>query len=128
MSEDRGPKRRKMGVQKSQKKRVNEHEQALAEEMGGVRQPNSGALDHRKGDISLKNFLLESKETDTQQLVLYAKDITKISKEASQERKIPALVLTLWKMPYTVSKEWVAVPKEVFIEMMERVDEQGEIL
>jgi len=84
------PKKGKMGKdEKSLKAKVNEHEKKLAEKLGGRAQPASGAMEAHKGDIKLENFLLDSKETSTNSLIISAKDLTKITIEADGEALIP---------------------------------------
>lgn len=109
---------------KSLKARVNEHEKALAEKLGGIRQPNSGALHHRKGDIKLKDFLLDSKETEGGLLQVSAKDLTKITRESDGEGLAPGLILTFGKIPSTVSNEWALIPLSVFSDLL-GINEDG---
>jgi hypothetical protein len=97
----------------SQKARVNRHEKEIAEKLGGYAQPASGALDHRKGDVILEHFLLDSKETDGTTLRLDATDFTKITREANDINRIPGLVLKV------LSHEFVAIPIDTFSEMVE---------
>jgi len=107
----------------SLKERVNAHEVELADKLDGKRQPNSGAMEGHKGDIKLKNFLLDSKETSTSGLLITKKDLMKINKEAYQEGKEPGLILTIYDMAMSVPKEWVAVPLEVFFELVKQREE-----
>ena len=91
--------------EKSLKAKVNEHEQELADKLGGRRQPVSGATDAHKGDVKLEHFLLDSKETSTNSIIISGKDLTKITREADGERLVPGLILTIGGIPDTVSKE-----------------------
>lgn len=104
----------------SAKAQVNDHERELAEKLDGRRQPLSGALDGHKGDIKLEAFLFDSKETKSGSILLTGKDLTKITREADGERRLPGLVVTIEQVPDTVSKEWVLIPLNVFSEMVER--------
>lgn len=113
------PEKAKLGSQKSMKARVNQHEQDLADALGGFRQPMSGALEGMKGDIKLDTFLLDSKETDTGTLILSVKEFTKITREAREAGREAGLVVTLHKLPVTVSKEWVVIPLEIFAKLLE---------
>ena len=108
----------KLGSSKEKKIKVNKHEKSLAKKLKGQRQPNSGSLDHRKGDISLDKFLLDSKESTNNSLLISARDFVKITREADGERKKPGLVITVEGVPSTVEKEWVMVPLIVFAEML----------
>ena len=108
-----------MRSRSSRKREILQHEQSIAGRLGGHAQPNSGALDHRKGDVELDTLLLDSKETHTSALVLSLRDINKIAREAAEVGKDPGLVITLWQAPSTTPKEWVAVPLEVFAQLLD---------
>lgn len=109
----------------SLKERVNDHERELAENLGGVRQPNSGATAGRKGDVLLESFLLDSKETASATLNVHSADLIKITREAEEISRIPGLVLTVGGVPATVSREWVAVPLAVFAQMLQNGQDAG---
>lgn len=110
----------KVGKQESMKARVNQHEKDLADRLGGFRQPASGALEGMKGDIKLDTFLLDSKETDTNSLILSTKELTKITREARECGREPALIVTIHRLPVTVSKEWAVIPMELFADLLDR--------
>jgi hypothetical protein len=116
---DKKPKRSPLGSRKDQKTRINEHEQSLADRLGGQRQPNSGATLRHKGDILLSKLLLDSKETQTNSLILTVAEIVKICREARELSREPGLVLSFTKAPVTMPAEWVAVPLEVFQQLLE---------
>jgi len=103
------PKKRRNSV----KARANQHEKDLADKLGGLRQPMSGALAHRKGDIKLDDWLLDSKQTDANTILVTTKDLTKITEESTGEGLLPGLILTL-KTPIHVSSEWAVVPLDLF--------------
>jgi hypothetical protein len=109
----------------SLKSRVNDHEAEIAEALGGRRQPNSGATAAHKGDVKLRHFLLDSKETDAATMILQGKDLTKITREADGERLKPGLVITIRQVPDTVAKEWVLIPLEVFSAMLKAGQDKG---
>mgnify|MGYP006908224991 CR=1 FL=1 len=104
--------------QLSTKAQVNKHEESLAEALGGRRVPASGA-GNADGDISLKDFLFESKETSGNTLVLHAKDVVKITREAWGAGKSPGLIITIHGMDPAVPKEFVAVPIAMFKELLD---------
>jgi len=111
---------------RTQKQRVNQHEQDLADKLpGGQRQPNSGALPHAKGDVKLDNFLLDSKETEGGLLNVAAVELTKITRHASEAGKTPGMVLTVKRVPATVPSEWVMIPLTVFAQMVEQGQDDG---
>lgn len=122
-AEGLGPKPPKMGGKKgsSRKRRVNEHEEELADKLGGYRQPQSGAFAAFKGDIKLEDFLLDSKETEHSSIIVSYKDIVKITREAHQAGKMPGLVLTIKKMPPTIPTEYVLTSIDDFAILLERI-------
>ena len=71
--------------------------------------------------MKLDDFLLDSKETDSNSLILSSKELTKITREARECGREPAIVATIHKLPVTVSKEWVLVPMEIFAQLLDRV-------
>lgn len=106
------------GASTSLKARVNEHEHVLADKLGGVRQLNSGALDAHKGDIKTEHFLLDSKETGANAIIISGTSLTKITREATGEGKFPGIVITVGCVPPTVESEWVCVPISVFAKLL----------
>jgi hypothetical protein len=120
------PKDAKLGSQKSMKARVNQHEKDLAVELGGFRQPASGAFEGMKGDIKLDTFLLDSKETETGTLILSVKELTKITREARECGREPGLIVTIHRLPVTVSKEWAVIPMELFAELLDRTPKESD--
>lgn len=127
---DPRPERTALGSKKPKigKAAINRHEQELADKLGGYRQPQSGALDHAKGDVSISGsmfspdqFLLDSKETTGSTMILAVGDITKVCREALEVNKEPGLIITFGIHPQIVPAEWVAVPLEVFAGMLERL-------
>lgn len=112
-----GVRRSPLGSQKGVKVKANETEKRLAKELGGSRVPASGALDGAKGDISTKDFLIDSKETGAKSIVVTSQQLNKISKEAREAGRDPALILTLEGAQLGTSKEWVCIPLRVFKEM-----------
>lgn len=98
---------------------ANETEKDQAEKLGGRRTPNSGAMDGAKGDYVVGEFLFDSKETATATLKLSTKDFTKVSREAHQAGKTPAISIKLSVLPGTVPHEWVAIPLTKFAEIIE---------
>lgn len=120
-----GPKPPAMGSKKarSRKSLVNQHEQELADKLGGFRNPQSGALSPFKGDVSLDDFLFDSKETENSSIIVSHVDLTKISQEARQSGKIAGLILTIKKIPYTIPNEWVMLSIEDFGDLLDELKE-----
>jgi len=105
----------RLGSKKSKKTQILEHEQSLAKKLDGVAQPNSGALAHRKGDVLLDTFLLDSKETEGVEIRISKKDLTKVSREAREVNRRPGLVITFEN---DHANEWVMIPLETFSELL----------
>ena len=103
---------------KSIKAQTLEHEQELADRLQGKRQPASGATPEHKGDVKLHNFLLDSKETGSATLILTGQDLTKITREANGEGRKPGLIVSIAKVPRTVSQEWVLITIDDFGELV----------
>lgn len=103
-----------LGSQKTVGQKAAITEKKMAADLGGVRVPNSGAIDGLKGDVQAGDFLIDSKETGSRSLVVSGKMLSKISREARESGKQPALVLTMGQVPLGVSKQWALVPYKVF--------------
>ena len=89
--------------------------------LGARKQPASGALSGWKGDITLRkmeSFLFECKTTTKESLRVKQKWLIKISREAREKRKKPGLVIGFEDMPVPTSQDWIAVPADVFVELM----------
>lgn len=112
--------RYKLGSSKpsSRKARELEREKQIAEKLDGVAQPASGSAGH-KGDIKLEHFLLDSKSCTTVSLILPLTEITKIVRDSDNEDKVPALYITLERVPSTVPAEWVMLPATTFQAMLD---------
>lgn len=95
------------------------HEKELAVLLDGHTQPASGAMAANKGDVKLKHFLLDSKQTDGGVILVDGKMLTKITRESDGEKKKPGLVLTIEQLPSTVEKEWALIPLSVFWQMLQ---------
>ena len=116
--EPKCPRGGQLGKQVSTKTKTLRQEQAIADTLGGHRQPASGAVDGHKGDVRLDRFLLDSKQTVHDMLGVTRKDLTKITQEAYGEGKEPGLVLT-WENLKTVEQTWALVPLSVFKQMLD---------
>lgn len=104
----------------SQKAAVNDHEREIAETLGGVRQPGSGAFGGKKNDVRLDRFLLDSKETIHGEIKVGGAELAKVCHHAAESQLYPGLVLTLkGKLAATTPSEWVAIPLSVFAEMVQ---------
>ena len=109
-----------LGSDKGVKAKANETEKTQAKKLGAFKTPVSGAIDGLKGDYVVDDFLFDSKETSKASISLSVKDFAKVTREAHQAGKHPALTLKVPLVPGTVSQEWVAIPLDVFSEMLEK--------
>jgi len=91
-------------------------EKRVAEEVGGTRQPASGALSRFKGDVKNDRFLFEAKRTEYASISVNVGWLAKICREAEKAGKLPALTLEWGEMPFGVPRDWVMVPMAVFRE------------
>lgn len=90
----------------AQKLRANKLETWLAEELGGRRVKQSGALDCWKGDVELDEYLIDSKNTIKSSIPLKALDLAKIHREAREANRTGHLILTFYEDDY----HWAVVP------------------
>ena len=99
-------------------------EKRVAKHMGARQHPASGAMRGAKSDASLKeeNFQLEMKSTTTMTMPLHVGWLAKISMEALQHGRRPAVVMSFTdgegKARMRLNSEWVAIPMEVFKELL----------
>lgn len=94
-------------------------EKRASKRLGGRQQPGSGSKQHSKGDIKMTTFLVESKSTVNESLGIKLEWLRKISKEAIDITREPALVIQFVDgAGRTVADgAWVAVPERVFREL-----------
>jgi len=111
-------KRARLGASKDNKKLANKREVAQAKELGGSRVPLSGALNHAKGDIKVKDWLLDSKYTCKISINISGTQLAKINKEAREAGKKPALLIKLESPPFGTPGSWVVMPQIDFEELI----------
>ena len=94
-------------------------ERKAAKRMGGRTTPGSGAKVHSKGDIRTCQFCIESKSTVKDSLSVKKAWLEKITKEALDAGKDPALIIQVVDALGSPVKNgsWVAVPERVFHEL-----------
>jgi hypothetical protein len=102
------------------KSRSVRHENRVGKMLGAKPTPNSGALPWitTKGDLQDERFMWQAKLTDKASLSLGPSVIGELCKQAAAVSKFPALVLTLEAMPEPLPKDWVAVPADIFAEIL----------
>jgi len=122
------------------------HEESTAKALGGRVQKASGSCFDAKGDVACVEggcfeFHGECKTTENMSLRLEAQWLNKITSEAEDLHKCPFLAIRfrqrvldelasqLWrklgKPVTTAEQDWIAVPRSVFVKMLE---ELGEVL
>ena len=91
-------------------------ERKTAKRLGGTTRPGSGAVDGAKGDINLTEFLVENKCTEHASISLKLSWLDKISLEAREEGKAPALSIQFVDKQGNSKKRarWVLIPEDEF--------------
>ena len=107
----------RLGSEKNNKKIAMKREREVAAELGGKAQPNSGAMDGMKGDIKLRDYLIDDKHTSNKSFILGTVDLNKITREALEQNLEPMLLIKFFKgISLGVDSEWIILPKRVGIE------------
>ena len=86
----------------STRKRSERQEQRIAEDLGGKRQPASGARWGYRRDVITPLFLIEAKTTQADRYRLCGKDLKFLIKQAYQTGRIPAYIIELGGSPEVV--------------------------
>lgn len=107
---------------------------SLAKILGGRRQPGSGSSDYAKGDVKQgesvagfqsKSFLIEAKQTIHASLRIEGKWLAKITREAAQAGREPALEFEIHGCnDPMLEREWVAVPMSVFRRLIDTEEDE----
>jgi len=102
------------------KTRSVQHEKTRAVKMGFDTTPNSGASPFlsQKGDGQDESFVWQLKLTERGRMVLELKDIQEVVRQAALLNKHPAILMTLEGLPQNLPDEWVAVPSDLFKELI----------
>jgi hypothetical protein len=119
------------------------HEKSTAKSLGGYTQKASGSKFDAKGDVAgvdggRFDFHGECKTTQGRTLTLEAQWLNKITSEAEALFKIPFLAIRfrqrildtlaseLWrklgKPVKTAEQDWIAIPRSVFVEMLDELE------
>ena len=98
------------------KKKANRSEAKLAKKVGGHKQPASGAPQGCKGDVKLKEYLIDQKATGHMSTSVKVGDLQKIQKEADGSGREPVLVLKFENVK-VIEKEWAVIPLALFMEL-----------
>lgn len=95
-------------------KKFKKIEQNIARKLRGQRQPFSGGLYWRKGDIKTEELLVDVKSTEGKSISVSIEMLEKISNESQLYGKEPALVLCFNNMKHLLDKEWIVLPLRLF--------------
>jgi hypothetical protein len=96
-------------------------EARLSKQLGGRLTPASGAMLGAKGDIDLGSVLMEAKSTISETMALKFDWLSKISQEARNVGKTPALAVSFVNQqgkPW-MDGDWVMLPRHVFKEILD---------
>lgn len=128
---------------KNHKDKSDKHEKRIAKKLKGQVQRGSGAVRHRRGDVKLKELLVECKRTDQVGISIKRQWIEKITMEAVSTGKTPAISLefgindkdlkaknlgggaSATKLTFPIERDWIAVPASFFEELMEAYREKN---
>lgn len=104
-------------------------EKRTAKRLKATLTPASGALDGAKGDMSLGLWLLENKSTVNFSVSLKLDWLLKISQEALEKGKYPALCIQFTHQSGLPRNggSWVLMPESVFKELQSEVDSSEEL-
>jgi len=96
-------------------------ERKTAKRLGGRTRPGSGSVDGCKGDILLTDYLVENKSTEHQSISIKLSWLDKISVEAREESKNPALSIQFVDKAGNSRHHarWVMIPEDEFNEFLE---------
>lgn len=96
-------------------------EKKTAKRLGGKLTPASGAIGSAKGDIIFKEILMEAKATIKDSISIKLEWLAKISREATDTAKFPALSVTYVNQEGEPRKfgKWVMIPESMFKDVHE---------
>ena len=113
-----------------------EQETNVAGALGGRPQPGSGSSDYAKGDVKQgesaadfqsNRFLIECKQTIHASLRIEGKWLAKITREAAQAGREPALEFEIHGCDDPMlEREWVAVPMSVFRRLIDTGEDEDD--
>jgi len=93
-------------------------EKGIAKELRGRRQPGSGSVPGRKGDVVAGNLLVEAKVTSKLSFSLKLAELTKIMQEAHDQGRVPAFCVR-FDQGGPRNSDFVVLTWEFFKELME---------
>ncbi len=113
-SEPKKPKQRKSA---NAKKLALKNEAQFAKQVGGQRQPASGAFNGHKGDVKTADFLFEHKETGRESYSVTLQTLAKLTTESLAAGRRPALVIK-FGVRAELAREWVCMRVSDFCEVI----------
>ena len=113
---------------RSNKERSQVHENRLQKGLRSRVTPNSGALPEisKKGDLRDELFVWQAKLTKNGKLSLNSDVLVELSRQSSLTGLWAGLALTIEGLPENVNKDWVAIPLDVFTEIIDTYKENNE--
>ena len=98
-------------------------EKKAAKRLGGQARAGSGAIDGFKGDITLRDWLVENKTTVHRSISLKLEWLEKISREAATENRTPAVAIQFVDKTGTSVRggRWVLLPEDEYKELIDVV-------
>lgn len=101
-------------------------ETRLAKDIGAQLRPASGAVEGIKGDMITKTHLIEAKSTTGRSISVQHAWLGKITKEARDQNKRPALALSFTNEngKPAPAGHWVAIPLQDWLDMVARLEEK----
>ena len=99
-------------------------ERKTAKRVGGSANAGSGSIEGFKGDITLPTFLVENKSTEHRSISVKLDWLEKITREARERGKSPALSIQFVDKqgtPLTCGR-WVMIPEDEFKDV---ISEEG---
>lgn len=102
-------------------------EEKVAKRLDGKVTPGSGSMGGVKGDIKFEKILMESKATIKDSISIKLAWLAKISREATDASKTPALSVTYVNDEGDPRKfgKWVMIPETLFKEINEICKKEG---
>lgn len=95
-------------------------EARVAVKLGGEVQRGSGNQPHKRGDVKARELLVECKTTEARSIRVEAKWLEKITREALEAGKEPALNIEIQKVKPGTPRDWTMVPTEMLNDLMDR--------
>lgn len=99
-------------------------EKKTAKRIGGSANAGSGAIEGFKGDITLRDFLVENKSTEHKSVSIKLEWLDKISREARELGKDPALSIQFVDKQGNPLRggRWVLIPEDEFNGFLEETE------